>query len=81
MLVLLLKSWTLPRPRRGGGLYLERAKAEKKTVACLAKVSLATVASVAGTTGEKSRVDDRAVVTRALPKLLPFGGYPVYDTG
>jgi hypothetical protein len=39
-------------PQWGGGLYLERAKAEKKTIACLAKVSLATVASVAGTTGE-----------------------------
>jgi len=58
-------------PRWGGGLYLVPAKAQKKTLASLAKVSPATVAPVAGTAGEFSpvmtTVPSNVCVTEATP--------------
>jgi hypothetical protein len=64
-------------PGAGSGLYLEQAKAaNKKTFAGSGKGLSRNVGFVAGTTGDFSRIDGRAVVAIWLPKLLPFGGYP-----
>src|SRR5678816_4653450 len=72
----------MPRPGRGSGLYLEQAKAaNKKTFAGSGKGLARNVGFVAGTTGDFSRIDGRAVVAIWLPKLLPFGGYPGFWPG
>ena len=64
-------------PWAGSGLYLEQAKAaNKKTFAGSGKGLARNVGFVAGTTGDFSRLDGRAVVAMWLPKLLPFGGAP-----
>jgi hypothetical protein len=69
-------------PGAGSGLYLEQAKAaNKKTFAGSGKGLARNVGFVAGTTGDFSRIDGRAVVAIWLPKLLPFGGYPGFWPG
>jgi len=71
----------MPHPA-GNGLYLESAKAtNKKTFAGSGKGLARNVGFVAGTTGDFSRIDGRAVVAIWLPKLLPFGGYPGFWPG